>query len=230
MAKMENGEDIQKGGGGGGGGFGEADTSDNLADMGNYEEAILNVKKQPDGRTIWEMLADLKVLDFKNASAGEKKTYRYVTLDETDIRDFEAASFGAAGHGVNSEFAAIGIPFRAVPFATKDAESVEKAYTAKSGVDKVGKSHSVTETNSVKIYRTSDEFDPTLYAVRGGEDGTPYEMFGSRVSTKGKNKGEILVYENFTIGQSLRATKWLETVGVKSVGKKVLKAVGIEVE
>lgn len=228
MARIEKGENLQKGAGGGG--FGEADTSDDLSQMGNYEEAILNVKKQPNGMTIWEMLAELKVLDFKNATAQERKDYQYLTLDETDIRDLKAASFGAAGHGVNSEFAAIGIPFRAVPFASKEAKAVEKPYTVKAGADKVGKTHNVTETDSVKIYRTGEEFDPSLYAVKGGEEGTPYEMFGQRVSTKGKNKGQVLVYENFTIGQSLRADKWLETVGVKSVGKKTLKAVGIEVE
>jgi len=231
MAKMKIGEDIQTGNVGGGG-FGQPDTSDNLDDMTNYEKAICNTIKQKEAgnKTIFELLSELVVMP-KNATVEYKKKYKYVTLDASDIEDLNAASMGAAGHGTNSEFAALGIPFRAVPFASIGAPKVTKIYGAKTkDVKKVGKEHNVTETDCLKIYRTGAEFDPALYAVKGGDEGSPYEMFGQRVSTKGKNKGEVLVYENFTIGQGLRADKWLSEVAAEKIDKKVLAKIGIEVD
>lgn len=228
---MEIGEDIQTGNVGGGG-FGAPDVSDDLKDMTNYEKAICNTirQKEAGNKTIFELLSELVVMP-KNATVEYRKKYKYVTLDASDIEDMNAASMGAAGHGVNSEFAALGIPFRAVPFASKDAPKVTKTYGVNAkDASKVGKEHDVTETDCLKIYRTGAEFDPALYAVKGGDEGSPYKMFGQRVSTKGKNAGEILVYETFTFGQGLRADGWLIEVAVEKIDKKVLAKIGLEVE
>lgn len=198
MAKLATVE-VQKGGGGG---FGAPDTSDNLEDMTNYEKAILRVD-------IFEMLAQLKVME----EGIDKSKYQYLVLTGEDIVDMKAASMGAAGHAINSEFAALEIPFRAIPFASKDAVKVEK--TVKRG-EKVGTTKSIKETNSIKIYRTGADFDSGLYATKE--------------SGRENNEGEALVYENFTVGQKLRADKWLSEVAAEEVDKKALKAIGIEVQ
>lgn len=228
MVKLAIGGDIQTGNVGGNG-FGMPDTSDNLSDMTNYEKAITSAKfKDGKGkeRFVFELLADLKVM----TDSTDKKKYTYLTLEKADIKDFNAKSMGAAGHGVNSEFAALRIPFRAVPFASKDAVKVTKKYSAKAPADKVGKEHDMTETDQLKIYRTGDEFQPELYAVKGGDEGSVYEDFGQRVSTKGKNQGDVLVYETFTIGQELRANKWLSEVASVEINEEILEKIGVIVE
>ena len=198
MAKLSTVE-VQKGGGGG---FGAPDTSDNLDDMTNYEKAILRAD-------IFEMLAELEILPEKRE---DRKDYVYLRLDATDIPDLTAKSMGAAGHAINSEFAALEIPYRAIPFASKDAVKVEK--TVKRG-DKVGTTKSVKETDSIKIYRTGQDFDAGLYATEeSGRENT---------------SGEPLIYENFTVGQKLRADKWLSEVATEEIDEKVLNAMGIEV-
>jgi len=197
MAKLSTVE-VQKGGGGG---FGAPDTSDNLEDMTNYEQAIL----KPE---IFEMLASLKVME----SGTDKSKYQYLVLDATDIPDLTAKSMGAAGHATNSEFAALEIPYRAIPFASKDAVKVEK--TVKKGKN-VGTTKSVKETDCLKIYRTGEDFDAGLYATEE--------------SGRENDKGEPLVYENFTVGQKLRADRWLAEVAVEEIDEKVLNAIGIEV-
>jgi len=197
MAKLTTVE-VQKGGGGG---FGAPDTSDNLEDMTNYEQAILRAD-------IFEMISKLKVMDDKT----DKSKYQYLVLDATDIPDLTAKSMGAAGHAVNSEFVALEIPYRAIPFASKDAVKVEK--TVKRG-DKVGTTKSVKETDCLKIYRTGTDFDAGLYATKD--------------SGRENDKGEPLVYENYTVGQKLRADKWLAEVAVEEIDEKVLNAIGIEV-
>ena len=198
MAKLSTVE-VQKGGGGG---FGAPDTSDNLEDMTNYEQAILRAD-------IFEMIAELEI---RGDDVESKNKYTYLVLDASDIPDLTAKSMGAAGHAINSEFAALEIPFRAIPFASKDAVKVEK--TVKKG-KKVGTTKSVKETDCLKIYRTGEDFDAGLYATEE--------------SGRENDKGEPLVYENYTVGQKLRADKWLAEVATEEVDEKVLNAIGIEV-
>ena len=204
MAKLTTVE-VQKGGGGGGG---VADTSDNLEDMTNYEKAIL----KPE---IFKMLGQLLVME----EGTDKSKYVYLKLDASDIPDLTAASMGAAGHAINSEFAALRIPFRAIPYASEDAKKVEKV--ANRGKN-AGKTKTVKETNCLKIYRTGTEFDPALYAVAGGEEGA-YEEFGLKTN----DEDVVLTYENFTVGQKLRADKWL---GVSEVDPVLLEDMGIVLE
>ena len=186
----------------GAGGFGAPDTSDDLADMTIYEKAILKPK-------IFEMLASLKVFEDK-----AKETYQYLVLDRNDIPDLTAKSMGAAGHAINSEFAALEIPFRAVPFASKEAPKVKK--TVKRGKN-LGKEQSVKETDCLKIYRTGKDFDSSLYAVEGWNKNS-------------KKSGEELVYESYTEGQKLRADKWLSEVATEEIDEKDLNVIGITVE
>ena len=207
MAKLTTVE-VQKGGGGG---FGAPDTSDNLEDMTNYEKALLYGKveiKEGVFVHMFEALAQVKVM----TKDTDKSKYEYVKMDASDIPDLTAKSMGAAGHAINSEFAALEIPFRAIPFASKDAVKVEK--TVKKGKN-VGITKSVKETDCLKIYRTGEDFDVGLYAT---ED-----------SGRENDKGEPLVYENYTVGQKLRADKWLAEVAVEEIDEKVLNAIGIEV-
>ncbi|MFZ2252948.1 MAG: hypothetical protein WAW13_02100 [Minisyncoccia bacterium] len=194
MAKLETVE-VKAGGGGG---FGEADTSDDLRDMGNYESAIMNEE-------IFKMMAKLKVFDV-GGDRTYRSNYQYLTLDKTDIEDLKAESMGAAGHGINSQFACIGTPFRAIPFSDSTVEVVERIVTKGK---RMGKTIKEKKTNSIKIYRTGTEFDDSLYAVKG---------WGN------VNKdGEELVYENFTKGQELRAAKILA-----DMDEKLLKSIGVE--
>jgi len=211
MVKMELGEEIQKGNVGGGG-FGAADTSDDLADMTNYEKAICNLKKQPNGKTLWEMFGQLLVFE---KGVTDAKKYKYVILEPSDIPDMTAKSVGAAGHAINGSFGGMRVPLRAVPFSSEDAP-----------VDEDGKK----QTDCLKIYRTGVEFDPSLYAIRGGEKGSIYEGFGLRVATKGKNLGQVLKYEDFTVGQKLRGNKWLAEVASTEVDSAILEDLGIHIE
>jgi hypothetical protein len=201
MAKMAKGKDVQTGNVGREG-FGAPDVSDNLDDMTNYEQAIL----KPE---IFEMLAELKVM----TKDTDKAEYQYLVLTAEDIDDLKASSMGAAGHATNSEFAALQIPYRAIPFASKDAEKVTKV--AKRGKD-AGKEKSVKETDSIKIFRAGKDFDQSLYAVSG---------WG-----RTNDAGDELVYESYTVGQEKRADKWLREVAVEEIDEKVLKTIGIEVE
>jgi len=192
---------------GGGGGFGAADTSDDLVDMTNYEKAIL----KPE---IFKMLGQLTVIP---ADKKARKDYVYLKLDASDIPDLTAASMGAAGHAINSEFAALRMPFRAIPYSSEDAVKVEKV--AKRGKN-AGKAKKVKETDCLKIYRTGDEFDPALYAVDGGDEGSIYEEFGLKTN----DEEVVLTYENFTVGQKLRADKWL---GETDIDPVLLEDMGI---
>lgn len=192
MAKLMNVE-VQKGGGAG---FGAPDVSDDLADMRNYEAAINEVE-------IFKMLAQLKVM----TPETDRSKYEYLVLTVEDIEDFDAKSMGAAGHGINSQFAALQAPYRAIPFADKTVQVETRI--AKKG-KRIGEEVKGKQTNCIKIYRTGAEFDSSLYAVEG---------WG-----KTNNIGEELTYESFTKGQELRAEKFLQTIDTK-----LLKAVGIEV-
>lgn len=183
---------------GGGAGFGAPDSSDDLSKMGNYEKAIMNAD-------IFKMLAQLKV---RPTDAEGIKKYQYLVLDETDIADLEATSFGAAGHKVNSQFACLGAPYRAIPFADENAQVVEREVTKGKHVGKMKKEK---KTNSLKIYRTGEAFDSSLYAVAG---------WG-----KTNDAGEELVYESYTEGQEKRAAKVVAGMDAKLVAK-----VGIETE
>ena len=212
MAKMELGENVQKYVREGGVGGGAQDVSDDMAKMTNYERAICNLTKQPGGKTLWEMFGQLLV--FEKGKTDPKK-YKYTILEPSDIPDMTAKSVGAAGHAINGEFAAMRVPLRAVPFSSEDAP-----------VDAEGKK----QTDCLKIYRTGVEFNPSLYAIRGGEEGSVYHGFGLRVATKGKNVGQVLKYEDFTVGQKLRADKWLAEVAAEEVDPAILEDLGIHIE
>jgi len=223
MVKIAKGGEIQTGRVGGAGGNFEGDTSGSLSDMTNYEKTLLETTyKGEDGKThlVFELLADL-VIFVKGVT--KPKEYGYMVIEPEDFVDMEADSTGSAGHAFNSEFAAMRIPFRATPFSSKDA-------TKKSTVDDDGNEvEGAKQTDSIKIHRTGTEFDPKMYAVPGGE-GSIYEDFGGKVSTKGKNKGNVLVHEKFTLGQSLRADNWLAEVAAEKIDAEILKKIGIEVE
>ncbi len=191
MAKLMNVE-TQKGGGGG---FGAPDVSDNLADMGNYEACINN-------EVILGMMAQLKVM----TPDTNRSEYKYLVLDVNDIEDFDAKSMGAAGHGINSQFAALGAPYRAIPFADKTVKVETRI--AKKGKHE-GKEVKGKQTNCIKIFRTGKEFDSSLYAVEG---------WG-----KVNDDGNELTYESFTKGQELRAEKFLQEIDAK-----LIEAVGIK--
>ena len=178
----------------GGNGFGAADTSDDLIDMTPYEKAICN-------EAVFDALASLEI---KTADTDMTK-YEYVILDKSDVPEIKADSFGAFGHAANAEFAALGIPCRAVPYATKD---VVKTPT-KSGT-------SSKKTNELKIYRTGAEFDPSLYASRDG----------NRVNKEGK----ALLHEDYTDGQKLRADKFVNEVAMEEYKPATLVALGIATE
>lgn len=193
MAKLLTVETAPRGGGG----FGAPDVSDDLNDMGNYEAAI-------NKKEIFEMLAQLKVME----KDTDRSKYQFLVLDVNDIEDFDAKSMGAAGHGINSQFAVLNGPYRAIPYADKTVQVETRI--AKKGKH-AGKEVKGKQTNCIKIYRTGEEFDSSLYAVEG---------WG-----KTNDKGEELTYESYTKGQELRAEKFLATISTK-----LLKAVGIAVE
>lgn len=191
MAKLMNVEVQAKGGAG----FGTPDVSDNLADMGNYEAVINN-------EVILGMMAQLKVM----TPETDRSKYQYLVLDASDIEDFDAKSMGAAGHGINSQFAVLGAPYRAIPFADKTV--LVETRIAKKGKNK-DKEVKGKQTNCIKIFRTGAEFDSSLYAVAG---------WG-----KENDKGEELTYESYTKGQELRAEKF-----IADVDEKLLAKVGIK--
>jgi len=217
MVKIAKGNEIQTGRVGGTGGNFEGDVSAELSDMRNYEKTLLETTyKGADGKQhlVFELLADLEIFV---KGVTKPKEYGYMVIEPEDFVDMEADSTGSAGHALNSEFAAMRIPFRATPFSSKDA-------TKKSSINDDG-DEGAKQTDSIKIERVSEEFDEKLYAVPECDDG-----FGLKVSKKGKNAGNVLVHEKYTVGQKLRAEKWITEVAVEEIDAEILSKIGIEVE